>query len=188
MRWFYQTFFQEVDVALNMPFDTVCVYPHVTVASFINWPFDVPSANPNDLLPRFYTDDESGFLAGRDRWQDADDFVFSLQLNSVTNGYMRVKRDNILRLLKSPFADLRTAGGLRQLQFNDAQNIATLSFNNQRNLIVDLSGRSGERVVIASTLTKPVAKRKISGPGSLAARSTSVTIEDTEIQLAFPSQ
>ena len=122
-------------------------------------------------MPKIYVDDESGFLAGRDRWQDADDFIVSLQLNSVTNGYMRVKRDGSLRLLRSPFADLR--GATKGMRINEANDQASLLFNRKhQSLLIDLSGRSGERVVIASTLVRPIPKRAGKIHEALAAKST----------------
>ena len=52
MRWFYQTYFQEIDQTLRAPFDSVSVYPHLTVA-FINWPFDIDPVNPVEICPRY---------------------------------------------------------------------------------------------------------------------------------------
>ena len=191
MKWFYQQHFAAIDDALEQPLDTVSIYPHVSVSSFVNWPIEQEAVNPAELLPKFYIDSESGFIAGRDRWQDANDFIISIQLNSVTNGYMRVKKDRILRILGGPFADLSAGQGLKQMQISDSGDQAQLQFNNaDQSLLADLSGKSGERVVLATTLVKPIPKKKrksnIDTSAAMRALSSEIKVGDTLVRLVFP--
>ena len=75
-RWFYDHSFAKIDQALGMPYDTVSIYPHLSVSSFINWPLDQEPVNPAEVLPKIYVDSEAGFIAGRSSWGKPTDFVF----------------------------------------------------------------------------------------------------------------
>ena len=120
MRWFYDSQFAEIDAALGRPFDSFSFYPHATVCSFINWPFDQEPVNPAEVLPKIYVDSESGFVAGRERWQDHNDFVVSMQVNMVRTGYMILKNDRRLTIDRTVWADLGQAKQLVGTDLNDA--------------------------------------------------------------------
>ena len=51
-KWFYHQHFDAIDTAYTRPLDTISIYPHVTVSSFVNWPIEQEAVNPAELLPK----------------------------------------------------------------------------------------------------------------------------------------
>jgi hypothetical protein len=71
LLWFYNNGLKEFDEKMGTPYDTVSVYPHLSVAAFVNWPVGRPAVNPAEILPHCYRDSNAGFYVWRNRWQDA---------------------------------------------------------------------------------------------------------------------
>jgi hypothetical protein len=88
---YYEQFLAARDAAAGTPYDTVSLYPHIAVMSFVNWPVGVKAVNPAEVLPRTQVDRVFGYFVNRNRWQDADDTVITLLLNTGPEGYIRVK-------------------------------------------------------------------------------------------------
>ena len=97
MRWWYNRFLRDADIANGTPYDTASKYPHLAVCAFVNWPMDVEERDPADVLPHCYVDSSCGFYVWRNRWQDARDTVITL-LSNRTEGYMTAKPDRALCL------------------------------------------------------------------------------------------
>jgi hypothetical protein len=83
MLWFYNHHLEDADARAGAPFDTVSVYPHNAVLAFINWPFDIGERNPGEVLPRAVGDEKWGFYMFRNRWQDGNDIVISVQTRNT---------------------------------------------------------------------------------------------------------
>lgn len=90
LLWFYNRHLRMMDALADTPSDTPSVYPHNAVLSFINWPFGLKESNPADVLPRAVRDKKWGFYMFRNRWQDANDIVISIQTRN-TRGWHRAK-------------------------------------------------------------------------------------------------
>lgn len=97
MKWYYNKFLLAPDTEAGVPYDTVGRYPHFSVCSFINWPFEMKERNPAEVLPLCYRDSIKGFYAWRNRWQDENDIVISTLL-SQTQGYMKARADGGLSI------------------------------------------------------------------------------------------
>ena len=57
-------------------------WPLEAVYLFLNYPLDVAPRNPAEVLPRAIQDRQKGYCVFRNRWQDEDDFVAAVLLNS----------------------------------------------------------------------------------------------------------
>lgn len=83
LMWLYNRVGRAADIAAEAPFDTISPYPHRTVLSLINWPFDLPERNPAASLPRAVLDHTHGFLLARNRFQDEHDLVVTCQTRTT---------------------------------------------------------------------------------------------------------
>lgn len=75
--WFYRTHLEAHDQARGTPWDTPSPYPHHAILALVNTPFGEAPLNPALAMPRALRDQQHGFYAFRNRWQDADDIVIS---------------------------------------------------------------------------------------------------------------
>jgi hypothetical protein len=53
---------------------------------FVNWPSEVPSARPEQVLPKVMVDEQKGGYVFRNRWRDGDDCVTTILLNRPQQG------------------------------------------------------------------------------------------------------
>ena len=151
--WFYNEFMKGLDEEMGRPFDTVSVYPHLAVAAFVNWPFDVEPVNPIEVLPRIAADTTNEFFMWRSRWQDENDFVMSLLTKRTRGGYIVVKPDKTLDVDGEPWIDMSSTGGMNTWWVSEDGDQSLLTFHKDHQaLLVDFSGKSGEEVVLATTL------------------------------------
>lgn len=88
LLWFYNHHLKGADAKAGTPFDTPGVYRHNAVLSFINWPFGTEERNPADGIPRAVCGKKWGFYMFRNRWQDENDIVISIQTRN-TRGWHR---------------------------------------------------------------------------------------------------
>ncbi len=151
--WCYERFLAAADAQAGTLFDTASVYPQFTVAAFLNWPIGEPATDPYDVLPLAYSDRVAGFFCWRERWQDADDTVITV-LTSPVRGYMGAPADSAFTL-NSRGRHLswgRVAEGpVRHWSMSPRGQTSTLTLADGTAFAVDLSGTSGEPVMLAST-------------------------------------
>lgn len=62
------------------------LYPQRAMLALVNWPIGVEPVNPEKLIPKVLVDDLNQHYVFRNRWQDADDTLVSVTLNSRKNG------------------------------------------------------------------------------------------------------
>lgn len=86
LLWFYEHALKEADAKSGGPFDTVSVYPHHAVCSFVNWPLDIKPRNPAEVLPLAYRDTKYSLFAARNRWKDEDDVIVSVMTKDWKKG------------------------------------------------------------------------------------------------------
>lgn len=152
MLWFYNQHLAQRDARAGAPFDTVSVYPHVAVLSFVNWPLDMKPRNPGDVIPHAFSDSKWGFYAWRNRWQDENDTVISI-LARGTKGNFSVKGENTLTIWsqgqKTRWGGI--AGGFKG-DFKLAPDGSTiLTTGDGSGLAIDFSGASGAEVMLVMT-------------------------------------
>ncbi len=87
LLWLYNHAFSASDAKADSPFDTINLYPHRAVLSFINWPLAMREKNPSEILPRAVEDKKFGFYMFRNRWKDADDIVVTALLKGSKGNY-----------------------------------------------------------------------------------------------------
>jgi hypothetical protein len=92
LLWFYSHAFQEADEKAGGPFDTINYYPGRAVLALVNWPFDSKPRNPIEVMPPAVGDEKWGFYMFRNRWQDENDVVVSVQTRS-TRGWHKANTD-----------------------------------------------------------------------------------------------
>ena len=172
MLWFYNTHLKAADQKRGTPLDTISHYPHNSVMSFINWPYDLEPRNPADVIPRAVRDEKYGFYMFRNRWKDENDIVVSVQTKS-TRGWHRAKTDGSIAVwgmgrktnwgrIKSNVTTFTPA----------ADGSAVLSCSDGTCLAVDFSGASGAQGMLAMT-----------GPG--AGGGKSVRLGDRTVSFLF---
>jgi hypothetical protein len=174
LRWCYDRFLAAADAAAGTPCDTASLYPQFAVASFVNWPVDLPGANPATVLPLCYRDSVSGFFCWRNRWQDGDDTIITV-LTNETRGYWGAKADTALAL-NTHGRHLtwgRVAEGPpRHWSASPRGETSTLTLADGTMFGVDFSGASGADVMLVTT-----------GP----AEGQSVTLGDSTLTFFFPT-
>lgn len=153
---FYDLYFREIDEALGMPLDTVSKYPHLSVSSFVNWPLDIEPVNPAEVLPKTHVDTRLGFYLWRDRWQDHQDFVMSLQAQRLSGGYMSTRSDQSLSINNIPWIEMKKTKGVKDWWSTPEGDKSIMTFNKDASLLVDFSKASGADVLLATTA--PIAK------------------------------
>ena len=90
LLWFYNRHLKELDEKNGTPFDTPSPYPHHSILAFVNWPFGMKQRNPIESVPPAVGDEKYGFYMFRNRWQDENDIVVSVQTRS-TRGWHRAR-------------------------------------------------------------------------------------------------
>jgi hypothetical protein len=96
LLWFYNEHLAKADAAAGAPFDTVSVYPHLAIMSFVNWPSAMEPKNPAQCLPRAVLDEKYGFAMFRNRWQDEHDVVVSVQTLSTKGWHKATSRGEVV--------------------------------------------------------------------------------------------
>jgi len=90
LLWVYNRFLRDHDAKAGTPFDTASPYPHHCILSFVNWPFGLEPRNPAEVIPRAVRDEKWGFYMFRNRWQDENDIVISIQTRD-TRGWHKAR-------------------------------------------------------------------------------------------------
>jgi hypothetical protein len=88
LLWYYNHFLLAADEKAGAPYDTVCVYPHLAVSAFVNWPVGLKERNPAEVLPLCTRDSIHGFYVWRNRWQDENDIVISAYQGTGPKGFV----------------------------------------------------------------------------------------------------
>ena len=88
LLWLYNRVARDEDDRHGAPFDTISPYPHRAVLALVNWPFGVKERNPIESIPPAVGDRKFGFYMFRNRWQDENDIVISVQTRN-TRGWHR---------------------------------------------------------------------------------------------------
>ncbi len=151
MLWFYNQHLAERDAKEGKPFDTVSPFPHHTVLSFVNWPFDVEPTNPAASVPRAYRDTKWHFYAFRNRWQDENDIVIS-QLLRTARGYMKADAEPTMTIWS--FGKKQQWGSLpKQVTHwqTASDGSAIIGGQDKTWVAIDFSGSSGAAGLIVST-------------------------------------
>ncbi len=151
--WIYDRFLAEADRQAGTPFDTASLYPQFAVAAFVNWPLGEPATPPAGVLPLAYRDRVAGFFCWRERWQDADDIVVSV-LTSPVRGYMGAPADPSFSIHtggRDRTWGRVTAGPVRAWSMSPRGETSVLTLADGTAFAVDLTGASGERVLLATT-------------------------------------
>lgn len=153
MRWWYNHFLLDDDIANGTPYDTASKYPHLAVCAFVNWPIDVDQKYPGDVLPHFYSDSSCGFYVWRNRWRDANDTVISV-LTNRTEGYMSAKADKAL-MINAGGQRLRwgtvKAGSTTYWSSSTLGETSSLTLADGTCFGVDFSESSGAEVLLVTT-------------------------------------
>jgi hypothetical protein len=97
LLWYYNHYLKDADAKAGTPFDTVSPYPHLPICAFVNWPFDLKERNPAEVIPRCYRDSKWSFYAFRNRWQDENDLVVSVQTKNA-HGYHKAPTTALLEV------------------------------------------------------------------------------------------
>lgn len=91
LLWLYNRTWRDIDQRQATPFETASPYPHRAILAFINWPFDLAERNPGEAIPRAILDRRFGFAAFRNRFQDANDTLITVQL-LATRGWHKADK------------------------------------------------------------------------------------------------
>jgi hypothetical protein len=151
LLWLYETHLAEADAAAGTPFDTVSPYPHHAILAFVNWPFGLKAANPAGSVPRAARDAKFGFYMFRNRWQDENDIVISIQTKG-TRGWHKANTDGGIQVwgmgkkqkwgrVRGDVSDFKTA----------ADGSAILAAKDGTGLAVDFSKASGADGMLVMT-------------------------------------
>ncbi len=92
LLWLYNRVSRQLDQEAGGPFETASVYPQHTVAAFVNWPIGMEEANPKGLIAKYLYDQTYGFFAFRDRWQDHNDILITVQ-PKPTRGWHKANKE-----------------------------------------------------------------------------------------------
>ena len=151
LLWFYNHSLREQDAKAGVPFDTISPYPHLAVCSFINWPFELKEKNPAEAIPRCYRDTKWSFCAFRNRWQDENDIVMSVQTKNA-RGYHKAPTDAMLYVAAfgKKFKWVKLAGDVKHWQ-PAADGSAILTMADGTGLAVDFSKASGADGMLVTT-------------------------------------
>ena len=160
------------------PYETGNPYPHNTILAFVNWPRPgqpgAEEADPGSILPHAFRDEKNGFYATRNRWQDENDVLVTLQTRATRGLHKADKEAGQLwvwgmgqRLqfgtMKGEVADYQAADDGSML----------LTMDNGTSLAVDFSKTSGADALLATT-----------GPGAKAANPKGDHLAAQTLQLA----
>ncbi|MGC9455561.1 MAG: hypothetical protein ACP5HU_11960 [Phycisphaerae bacterium] len=91
LLWLYNRVSRKLDVQEGGPYETSSEYPHRAILSLVNWPFDIEERNPEEVLPNAVAD-ECGLYVFRNRWQDADDVLITVQTRD-TRGWHKARTE-----------------------------------------------------------------------------------------------
>jgi hypothetical protein len=152
--WFYNHNLKDCDETIGAPYDTISPYPHVSVCSFVNWPFELEERNPAEVLPLCYID-STGFMAWRNRWQDLDDTLISVAV-AMTKGYHRKSADKALYVTaRNPRRALEwgkiASSKVVHWWKTDKGEMSVFTLGDGSSFAVDFSGRSGTDVMLVTT-------------------------------------
>ncbi len=150
----------------------ILTYPHRALHAFVNWPLEQEPVDPAQLLPRVLVDRVHGYIHARERWQDADDLRVSLGLDTGPRGYYRFNTGT---------APLRIAAGERRVEAGlELQQPEVIDYHDEPDgshrvawfdqagvsgWWVDLSGRTGARLVAICAGPAAAAAAEADGPG-----------------------
>ena len=148
--WFYNRHLKDVDAKIGMPFDTVSVYPHLAVCSFVNWPFDVEPKDPATVLPLCFSDTESGFFAWRNRFDGKGDVIINVATGR-TRGYHGTKPDKAVLVNGKNWAEVQKEGGAADWYATPTGDLSVLTLDSGKAVVVDFTGASGADVMLATT-------------------------------------
>jgi hypothetical protein len=151
LLWVYRRALKDADARAGAPFDTVSVYPHLSVCAFVNWPFDLKERDPADVIPRCYRDSKWSFYAFRNRWQDENDIVISVQTKNA-RGYHRAPTDAMLYAagFGQKFTWVKLSGDVKHWR-PAADGSAVLTMEDGTGLAVDFSKASGADGMLVTT-------------------------------------
>ena len=95
LLWFYNHHLKVIDDKNHTPLDTPSPYPHHAIMALVNWPFGMKARNPVESVPPAVGDAKYGFYAFRNRWQDQNDIVVSVQTRSTRGWHKAGTRGDI---------------------------------------------------------------------------------------------
>ena len=172
LLWFYNQHLKHVDQKNGTPFDTPSPYPHHAILAFVNWPWDTEERNPAEVIPRAARDSKYGFYMFRNRWQDENDVVISVQTKS-TRGWHKANTDGGVQVWglgkKTKWGTVK--GDVKHFKAA-ADGSAVLTAADGTCLAVDFSGSTGAEAMLVMT-----------GPG--AGSGTKVTAGGTTFNFMF---
>lgn len=171
LLWFYNhSPLKGTDISNDTPFDTPSPYPHHSVISLINWPFDIQEKNPKEVIPRCFRDTKWNFYAFRNRWQDENDIVITSLLKEAKGNYS-AKADGTLKIAAfGRHQDWGKVEGNTKFWKPAADGSAILTLEDGTGLAIDFSGASGADGMIVMT-----------GPGA----GEGLTVEADGIRFSF---
>jgi hypothetical protein len=152
LLWFYNRHLAEADAKAGAPLDSVSYYPHFTVMSYINWPFDLEPRNPIECIPPAAGDSIFGFYMFRNRWQDENDVVISVQTRSTRGWHKAPTRGDVVIWAlgkKEKWGTVKASGITHWQPAADGSGI--LAADDGTCLAVDFSGASGCPALLAMT-------------------------------------
>jgi hypothetical protein len=166
LLWFYNYHLKEADAKAGTAFDTPSVYPHNAVLSFINWPFGTKQRNPAEVIPRAVCDKKWGFYMFRNRWQDENDIVISIQTRN-TRGWHKASTKGDVTIYglgkKTKWGRLRT--DIKHFEpYVDGS--AILSGADGTCLAIDFSKRTGAEAMLVMTGPGAPGDNRISAGGT----------------------
>jgi len=172
LLWFYNRHLKDADAKTGTPFDTPSPYPHHAILAFVNWPWEIQERNPADVIPRAVRDSKHGFYMFRNRWQDENDIVISVQTKR-TRGWHKANSDGGVEVWalgkKQKWGTVK--GDVKYFQ-PAADGSAVLTASDGTCLAVDFSKASGAGGMLVMTGL---------GTGS----GTRVTVADTALNFLF---
>lgn len=151
MLWFYNHHLKDADEKAGTPFDTVSIYPQNAILAFVNWPIGMKEINPAHVIPRAVRDKKYGFYMFRNRWQDENDIVVSVQTKN-TRGWHKANTDGRLQVWglgkKAKWGRMKT-----DIQYfkSAADGSAILTGADGTCLAVDFSKASGADAMLVMT-------------------------------------
>jgi hypothetical protein len=175
LLWFYNHHLKARDEKAGTPFDTPSIYPHNAVMAFINWPIAMKEVNPAQVIPRAVRDEKCGFAMFRNRWQDENDIVVSVQTRNTRGWHKANTRGDVMVWglgKKQKWGRLREDIALWQPA---ADGSAIVGGSKGTCLAVDFSGASGADGMLVMT-----------GPG--APGDNVVKAGDAEFSFLFLTQ
>jgi hypothetical protein len=152
LLWYYNHFLLAGDEKAGAPYDTVSVYPHLSISAFVNWPLGMAERNPAQVLPLCYRDSVHGFYAWRNRWQDENDIVISI-LTSRTQGYMGAKAEGSLKVAAfgKKFDWGKFGGEVVNWSTSPHGETSVMTLHNGVSAGVDFTGASGADAMLVTT-------------------------------------